>query len=250
MPGFAVSDVVGVIPITSFYQLDNVPGGDTLNQVTSPQGQIVMGQDPWWGGGEFVRCRAGGTIRQFGLVQIQPTFNAAAPAFGQYEYLVTEYPVTANLGRTVGVAMRNATVGQYVWVQISGVTPASANASVAAGVTFGASAVGQIGANTAGRQILNAVCVAPSATTVIKRGTAPNASTILVVDNTDGWFPGLALTGTGIAGSTVVSQVDINGKTVVLSLATTATVNGNVTGTYTNFNIVHLNRPTSQGAIT
>lgn len=255
MPGFAASDVIGYVPMTSFYQLDTVPGGDGTSQITSPQGQILMGQDPWWGGGEFLRCRANGTIRQFGLVVVSPTFNTAAPAFGQYEYLVTEAPATANLGRALGVAMRNATAGQYVWVQVGGVTPVNCNASVAADTTFGIAAAGQGGANVAGRQVLNARVVAAGTTTVVKAACrAPSASTILEVPNADGWFPGVFLSGTGIAAATQAVQIDINNRTVTLNNATTAAVNGNVTATYNNgtihYNVAYLNRPFAQGAIT
>jgi len=247
MPGFAATDRIGVQPITSFWALDTVYPGGPIAQPFMPGGFFVHGDDNYWGGAEFLYVRAGATIRQFGLCQIQPTFNATLQ---QYEYIATEMPVTANTGRSVGVAMRAAVVNQYLWICVGGVTPIAASASVAAGTTFGATTAGLVGANSAGRQVLNAVSVAPSTTTVIRRATAPNAATILVVDQADGWFPGVTLSGTGIAGGTTVTAIDVSAKTVTLSAATNAAVNGNITATYTNFIVGHINRPTMQGATT
>lgn len=247
MPGFAAVDRIGAQPITSFWLLDTVLQGGPIAQPSAPQGYYVSADDYYWGGAEFLFVRANGVVRQFGLCVITPAFNAT---LGQWEYLVTEVPATANLGRPLGVAMRNMTSGQYGWLCIGGLCPLSVNASVAADTTFGIGAAGQGGANVAGRQVLNARSMAPSTTTVIRRATAPSGSTTLVVDSTDGWFPGIALSGTGIAGGTVVTGIDVNGKTVTVNNATTAAVNGNVTGTYTGFIVAHLNRPFAQGAIT
>lgn len=252
MPGFATFDLVGAQPLTSFWNLDTVPPGGDLAQPRLQPGQVLSGADLYWGGGEFMYVKAGGSIRQFGLCVILPTFNSTLQ---QWEYVATEVPNTANLGRTLGVAMRNATVNQYLWLQIAGVTPVNCSASVAADTTFGITAAGQGGANSAGKQILNARVVAAGSTTVVKAGCfAPNGSTILNVPNCDGWFPGIYLSGTGIQAGTTATNIDINARTVTLSLATNATVNGSITGTYNNatifYNVAHINRPLAQGAIT
>jgi hypothetical protein len=252
MPGYASFDLVGVQPITSFWDLDTTPPGGALAQPFVQAGQLICGGDLYWGTGEFMMCKAGGTIRQFGVCTILPTFNVTTL---QWEWITAEAPNTANLGRALGIAMHNATVGQYVWLQVSGVTPVNCQASVAADTTFGIAAAGQGGANSAGKQILNARIVAAGATTVVKAGSyAPNGSTILAVQNCDGWFPGIYLSGTGIQATTTATKIDINNRTVTLSLATNATVNGSITGTYNNatifYNVAHLNRSFAQGAIT
>jgi hypothetical protein len=81
------------------------------------------------------------------------------------------------------------------------------------------------------------------------------------VSNSDGWFEGMALTGTGIPASTCVGDIDASG-TVVLMVQTgtttvqnaTATGSVSVTGTYNDgtryWNVATLNRPFAQGAIT
>lgn len=246
MPGFSSRDFIGPQPMTSFWSVGDTP----LLQ----DGTVVKADDSgWWGaGGEFMYVRAGANIRQFGVCVVTPAFSSA---LGRWEYVATEVPNTANLGRPLGVAQSSAVSGQYIWLMLSGITPVNCSASVAADTTFGIAAVGQGGANSAGRQILNARVVAAGSTTVAKANcTAPSASTVLSVPNAEGWFPGIFLSGTGIAAGTTASRIDVNNKTVVLSAATTAAVNGVVTGTYNNgtifYNVAHLNRSFAQGAIT
>lgn len=218
----------------------------------TPPGQVVTAVDPWWGGAEFIYGRANGTIRPFGLCVLTPTFNSTAQ---QYRYEVTEVPNTANLGRALCVAMQSMVAGDLGWFLVYGVTPVDCNASVAADTTFGIAAAGQGGANTAGKQVLNGRIVAAGSTTVVKANCqAASGSTVLTVQNSDGWFPGVFLSGTGIAALTRVLTVSPDGRTVTLSVATTAAVNGSVTATYNNatifYNVAHLNRPFAQGAIT
>lgn len=213
-------------------------------------GTIVDAVDPYWGGGEFMYVKANGSIRQYGLVVITPTI-----ASGQVVYNATEVPNTANLGRTLGVAMVPASSGQFLWVCIAGVVPVNCQASVAADTTFGIAAAGQGGANSAGKQILNARVAIAAAQTVAKTGcTANSGSTRLLIPSAAGWFAGAYLSGTGIAAGTTVTDIDPSGTVVTLSAATTAAVNGTVTATYNNatvyYNIAYLNRPFAQGAIT
>lgn len=213
-------------------------------------GLPVFASDPYWGGAELVYCRANGTVAQNALVVLTPSLQT-----GGYRYDVVECPNTANLGRAVGVAMTSMTSGQFGWVLISGVVPIRATASVAADTTFGITGAGQIGANSAGKQILGGRVVAPATTTVVKTNcTASNNSTRLIVPNSDGWFAGVYLSGTGIAAGSVVTDIDPSGNIVTLSAVTTAQVNGSVTATYNNatvfFNVAHLSRAIAQGAIT
>jgi hypothetical protein len=216
----------------------------------TPPGQIFAAVDPWWGGAEFMYLRANGTIRPFGLCVITPSFQTNA-----YRFDATEVPNTANLGRTLAVAMQSMAAGDFGWFLVSGLTPVDCNASVAADTTFGIAAAGQGGANTAGKQILNGRVMVAAAATVVKTNcTAALGSTSLQVSNSDGWFPGVFLSGTGIAALTRVTAISPDGRTVTLSVATTAAVTGSVTATYNNatifYNVAFLNRPFAQGAIT
>ena len=238
--------------------LDQLAGSPALsaigqanqNPAFTPPGILVTAVDPWWGAGEFVYAYASGTIREFGLCTLTPTFQT-----NQWRYDAAETAATANTGRSIAVAMQAMTAGQLGWFCITGIVPLNSNAAVASGVAIGVAAAGQGGANVAGRQILSIDCLGDSSTTVIKTNcTAASSSTLLQVPNSDGWFAGIYLSGTGIAAGTKVTSVDGSGRFVTLSAATTAAVAGSVTGTPNNgtifYNKVRLNRPFVQGAIT
>ncbi len=245
MPFSQIDSVVG----TPQMGLGNL-GNDT--PVRMGQGFIIQAIDPWWGGAEFVWGRATAAIRAQGLCSLLPVFDSTLNA---WRYDITEVANTANLGRSLCVAMGSFTTGQYGWFMVAGVTPVNCQAAVAADTTFGIAAAGQGGANSAGKQVLNARIVGASTTTVVKAGcTANSGSNQLQVPNSDGWFVGVYLSGTGIAAGTTVTAIDGSGRFVTLSANTTAAVNGNVTATYNNatvfFNVAHLNRPFAQGAIT
>jgi hypothetical protein len=215
-------------------------------------GEFITAMDPWWGCGEFIYARAAGSIRQFGVCVLTPVFDST---LNSWRYDATEVPNTANLGRPLAVSMMVITSGVYGWFCISGLVPVNCSASVAADTSFGIAAAGQGGAVAAGKQILNARVMAAGATTVAKANCTTNGlSVLLQVPNSDGWFPGAYLSGTGIAATATVASVDPSGRFVTMSLASTATVAGTVTATYNNatvfYNVAHLNRPFAQGAIT
>lgn len=243
---FAPIDAVVGVPQIQFAGLvaDTTP--------RSQPGNLLTAVDNWWGTGEFIYARANGSIRAFGLCVLTPVFDST---LNSWRFDATEVPNTANLGRMLAVATLALTAGQYAWFQITGITPVNCQASVAADTTFGIAATGQGGANAAGKQVLNARIIAAGTTTVVKTNcTAQNGSTLLQVPNSDGWFVGAYLSGTGIAAGTTVSAIDPSGRFVTLSAATTAAVAGSVTATYNNgfvfYNVAHLNRPFAQGAIT
>jgi hypothetical protein len=217
-----------------------------------PHGTILHAQDPWWGAGEFMYARANGSIRQFGLCVLTPVFDSTT---SKWFYNMTEVPNTANLGRPLAVAIKALSSGQFGFFCISGVTPVNCSVSVAADTAFGITAAGQAGAVAAGKQILNGRVVAPGSTTVAKANcTNAAGSTILNVPNTDGWFPGVYLSGTGVASGATVSSVEPGGRKVTMSAVSTAAIAGTVTATYNNatiyYNVAHISRPHAQGAIT
>lgn len=213
-------------------------------------GTVVLARDNYWGGGEFIYVKAGGTLVQGALCTIVVTV-----ASGQTVFTANAVGNTANLGCPVYIAMTSMTVGQFGFLCMSGVAPINSTASVAADTTFGITAAGQVGANSAGKQILGARNMLAATTTVAKTNCSANSgSTRLVVSSADGWFIGAYLSGTGIAATTTVSDIDPSGTQVTLSLATTAAVTGTVTATYNNatvfYNVPLINRPIAQGAIT
>ena len=215
-------------------------------------GSIIQAADPVWGGVELVYARAAGSIRTYGLVTLQSVWDSTLNTF---RLDATEVTNTANLGRALAVAQFAMTAGQFGWFFTAGTVPVNCNASVAAGTTFGIAATGQGGANTAGKQVLSGVISIAASQTIVKTNCfAAGGSTVLQVTNSDAWFVGAYLSGTGIAGGTIVAAIDPSGRFVTLSAATTAAVTGSVTATYNNgtvyYNVAYLNRPSAQGAIT
>jgi len=205
-------------------------------------GSIIGAVDPFWGGGEFIYLKANGTIAQGNLVQWD-----AAPGGP----LATALANTANVGRPTAVAMAAMVTGNFGWFQIGGYAAVSATASVAAGTTFGITGAGTVGANTAGKQILNAVSAQASATTVVKANTQLVSGSVKgYATNTDGWFVGVALSGTGVQGGATLATLDPDGRTFTMSATASATGSVSVTATYTGFIIAAINRPFVQGAIT
>lgn len=239
-----IAGIVGSSPIQNIGQVDSSP--------RHQPGTVLAAVDAYWGAGEFMYARAGGTISIFAACVLTPVYDST---LGSWRFDATEVPNTANLGRPLAVAMSEMASGEYGWFCLSGIVPIDSGASVAADTTFGITAAGKVGANSAGKQVLNARIVAPATTTVAKANcVADNASKLLRVTNSEGWFRGLVLSGTGIATGTTITKISPDGREVTLSLDTTARVSGTVTGTYNDasavyYNVAHINRPFAQGAI-
>jgi hypothetical protein len=227
----------------------------SLSALPLAPGVMYPAIDPVWGPGEFIFARAGGSIRSYGLCVCTPVWDATNLT---YTYNVTEVPNTANLGRMLAVNQAGAlTTGQYGWFQVSGITPVDCQASVAADTTFGIAAAGQGGANSAGKQILNARVVTAATQTVAKTGQGTIGDNKIYVTNLSGWFIGGYLSGTGVGAAARISAMDPNGPNgpeVTVSVVNSAAISGTVTLTYNNatifYNVAHLNRAFAQGAIT
>jgi hypothetical protein len=222
---------------------------NTVDTVQREQlGTIISAVDNYYGFGEFqyVQFPASAAITQ-GQVVVISGFG------GSSGYSAAVATNAANTGRGIAVAINSVASSssvQYGWVQISGAAVIKATASVAAGTTFGIDATtgGQVTANSAGRQVLNAVSLAPSTFNVVKTAVLTNGSPLIRVPNVDGVVPGFAVSGTGVSG-TVVS-VDPDNRTVTLSANASAGGNSSVTFTATGFIIAQINRSFLQGAIT
>lgn len=217
-----------------------------------PYGMNMDAFDPYWGGGRFVYCRATAAIRQFGLVAINAAFDSTNKV---WKWQATELANTANLGRTVGVAMTPAATDDFIWVCVQGLVPVNCSASVAADTAFGVVATGQGGAIANGKQIVNARVIAAATTTVAKAGSVGvNGSYTIEVPDSNGWFIGAYLSGTGVGTNAKISSIDPSGRLVTVDVANSAAIAGTVTATYNNstifYNVVQLNNPFAQGQVT
>lgn len=203
-----------------------------------PLGYVTDFNDPYYGWQKMIYAQAAAAQETGSLV------------FFTNAWVATDIPNTANTGLSIGVAKTAMAINTYGWYILSGQAPWSATASVAAGVAFGITAAGQVGANTAGKQILGARVNIAGTGTFTRTVQTFSGSTRFVTSSCDGLFIGLAISGTGIAGSSTIATIDPSSNTFTTNNA--ATANGTVTATYTytNFLIVYANSPFVQGAIT
>lgn len=245
MPGAAsVAGVIGYSPIDLASCLP-----DQLLPKVKP-GTIISFTDQYWGGGEAIYLQVPlSTAIKVGAVL---AYDVATSFLGS---LVAN---TAIMGKSVAFLMSpiaSLATPQYAWCLLSGQGPIWSDASVAANVAIGIVAAGRGGAVAAGKQLNSCRVTLPATTAVVKAGViTKTGSGILQIPNADGWFPGLALTGTGIGAAALITSIDPSGKLAVASVVSTADGAASVTGTYNDatnfFNIATFNRPYIQGPIT
>lgn len=245
-----IAPTLGTQPIGNFSTAVEVAQSASGYVPLVPLGTIQSVVDTYWGGGEVIRLRI-------------PANTAAIPVGGAAVASATfaygAVPNTANLGQPVYFAVNavplNAGFDQYAWFAMGGTFPVFSSASVAINAPIGIVAAGQLGANSAGKQILNAKVNAPATTTVVKVNCSTRSgSPIIQAPNADGWFVGLTVSGTGIPATTTITAIDASGTLITLSNNATATGSASLTGTYTSganfWNVITANRPFAQGAIT
>lgn len=235
------SQWVGNTPVGNFYVPDTVR--------THVLGSIIEFVDPFFGGGEAI----------FVSFPASTALAVGTSVVWDTNYSATAVPNTANLGQPVALvlnAVPSVASVQYGWAVIAGKFPAWSGASVAANAAIGITAAGKLGAVSAGKQILNAKVQAAATTTVAKANTVTQSgSNVIRVTNSDGWFVGVPVSGTGIAASSTITSIDSSGTIVTLNNAATASGAVTVTATYndagTNFwNVLHIDRAFAQGQIT
>lgn len=233
-------------PIANFQPINDYFVPDTTQRL--PLNMKIDAVDPFWGYGEFVYGKAAAALAKGNVVVQQTTL-------GSYD----KVPNTANLGQPVLVAMNSMAINTFGWFQKAGLAVYATNATVAANANVGITAAGVLGAFAAGKQVNGVTNLkAATATTAITNVQTTNGTGILVTKGYDGWFVGMALSGTGIPAATVVAALDPDGRTVYTGSAigtlgdknSTATGLVTVTGTYTGFGLGHIESPFAQGQIT
>lgn len=235
----AISPTVGTQPFNDWFAPDT--------SQRQPLGMVVTAVDPFWGTGEFVYVKSNDAILKGSLV----TWDEA--------YLGTLTPSTTLQGFPIGVAMAPMASGTFGWLQLSGRAVYKTNATVAADAAIAVAAAGIAGASAAGKQIVNARNrISATGTVTVSVATTNGNNILLAQKGYDGFFLGMALTGTGIGASAVVAALDPDGKRIYTGTAIgtpsganqTATGQVTLTGTYTGFGSGIINRPFAQGAIT
>lgn len=232
--------LLGSQPVGNFFIPDNVQ--------RHKLGATITVVDPYYGGQELVYL----------AIPVSTALKVGHAVTWDLNNNIIALPNTANTGFPVALSLNSvasdAANVQYSWFIFEGQALAWSNASVAAAAAIGVVAAGQLGAVANGKQILNTRVAAAATTTVAKANTSTQSGSLLLkVTNTDGWFVGVALSGTGIQATTTVTAIDPDNRTVTMSLAATATGSVTVTGTRndgTNFyNLLVIDRPFVQGQI-
>lgn len=267
----ALFPYAGARPLQEYFNPANDVGGGITGATAyagpgsvpnfMPAGAIVAGYDNYWGGVEFIYAQASATIAAWGLCALTPALVS-----GRFQFQAAPVANSANQVRSLAVAIQQMAANQFGWFAIGGLVPVNSTASVAATTPLGIAGAGLAGADSAGKEILNALNILPATTTVTKNVlTLANSPIVQVTGNNtiDGLFIGCALSGTNIPANAVVQTLDPDGRRFTMSTgpgvagaALNATGTGGVvlTGTYndgTNFyNIAHINRPFAQGRIT
>jgi hypothetical protein len=210
-------------------------------------GTVIQAVDPHWGYGEFMYIKSNDAIIKGSLV-IVGTF----PTF-----LGTLLPSTASLGAPFGVAMAPMASGTYGWIQIFGCAVYKTSATVAADAAVGIGSAGMIGAYSTLKGMVGVHNLkAATATTTVTAGTT-NGTGVLTTGGYDGFFLGMALSGTGIPASTVVAGLSSDGRTILTGSAigtfgdknSTATGTITLTGTYTGYGAGMIMRPSTSSAV-
>ena len=216
----AISPTLGTQPFNDFFAPDTIQ--------RHPLGMKVTAVDNYWGTGSFVYLKSTAAVLKGSLVIWDQSGNAVLA------------PNTANQGFPFAVAMNNAASGTYFWAQVEGTAVYKTNATVAADAAIGIGAAGIAGTNSAGKQLLNVRNRLSATDTKTVTAVTTTGSAVLNVPTDDGFYLGMALSGTGIPASTVVAALDSGGRKIIMGSAVgtagdkVATASGSITLTGTN----------------
>lgn len=212
-------------------------------------GTPLICQDEYWGYGEFLMVKWTST-----------SALAVGTLVTLDENLVpTAAPSTANTGRPLFIvasrfpadSTTSASNPLYGYVMKAGRGPVTFSVAATTGAAYLGTAGNATPTAAAGKQIVGAVTLIAATGTITKSVRTQNGSNRLIVPNKLGLYPGVAVSGTGIAGGTTITTLD-SGRNNEVILSANATATGTVTGTFTNtgFGIVQVNNPCVQTQIT
>lgn len=235
------STYIGYPPIE---EVQPIPADPPRGLAISP-GILVRAEDPVWGPGEFVFGRVSAGIRLNAGCFALPVWDATNKV---YTYNFAEWTAAANDGRPYYIYKGNraGVAGEYAWFQCSGRAPVNGTVDLAAGLLAGHNATGQLTADTATFAIEGAIVITPSTNTVVSAGSGVIGDNKINLVNTDGFFVGGYVAGTGVGAAAIVSKVDPIGKFILVTVVNSAAVTGNVTQTANNatifYNVLEMNR--------
>lgn len=234
----AIQGFAGTQPFNDWFAPDTVQRhalGTTVNAV-----------DPYWGHGKFMYVKSTDAVLKGSVCMWDESYNAVL------------LPSTQLQGFPWGVAMAPMASGTYGWVQLEGRAVYKTNATVAADAIVAIAAAGILGATATGKQLIGVRNrVAATGTKTVTCSTQNGTGVLVCSPGYDGFFLGMALSGTGIPASTVVASLDPDGRRIYTGSAigtlgdknSTATGSITLTGTYTGFGSGVINNPTTMVAV-
>jgi hypothetical protein len=205
---------------------------------------------PNWGAAEvmYVVNTSSSTFIPGNLVQVDKNYAIAAAA------------TTANTGAPIYVCLSNFSAGNVTrqggWVLLSGICPITTSVAATAGAVYLGTSKNVTPTLAAGKQVLNATCLVAASGAFTRAGTTRNGSSFVAIPRVNGLYPGLAFTGTGIPGASVISSIDPGGAGIVIGSAVGTAVNATASGTvtltftHTGYGVFQIQRPFVQGNIT
>lgn len=206
------------------------------------------------------------SVPNWGYAEVMAVVNTSASTFipGKLVQVDKNYAIalnatTANTGAPLAVTLSNFSAGdvtrQIGWVLLAGVVPVTFSVAATAGAAFKGTAGNLTPTPAAGQQVLNATTIIAAAGNFTRTVTTTSGQSFARC-KTNGLYPGIAVSGTGIPASSVVSAIDPGGLGFYIGsavgTAVNATATGAVTGTFTHtgYGIVQMQRPFCQGQIT
>jgi len=234
----AISPTIGTQPFNDWFVPDTT--------ARHPLGMLVTAVDPFWGAGEFMYIKSTDAILKGSIVMWDESYNGVL------------LPSAVTQGFPWGVAMAPMASGVFGWIQLRGRAVYKTNATVAADGVLAIAAAGILGATATGKQVLGVRNrISATGTKTVTAQTVINSG-VLYTAGYDGFFLGMALSGTGIPASTVVAALDPDGKRIYTGSAiattgdknSTATGSITLTGTYTGFGSGVLNNPSCMQIVT
>lgn len=155
-----------------------------------------------------------------------------------------------NTGQPIYIALTNFSAGstteQHGWVLRRGICPVQFSVAATTGAVYAGTAGKLTPTATNGGQLLNARTLIAGASTFTRSGSTLSGSSRVTFANQNGMYIGQAISGTGIPASSVISDLDPDGRTVVIGSAIGTAVNATATGlvtvtmTNTNYGIVQI----------
>ena len=213
------------------------PGTEVLYNFTSASGTPALGTaSASFGGGRAIRLVVPKNTTAIKVGTLAIIANAAnAGVTTNHSFVIL--PSTASQNKPVFVSLSavplNAGAAQYAWFGVTGTSPIWALAATATTdkMHISASPGAAFVTATIGKLLIGLTPIIASTGTVIKTVNTVSGSANLTTSDSDGWFVGQSVSGTGITTS-LINAISMDGRTV--TLASTSTATGSVVATATN----------------